>query len=326
MACLTSSKCEAVGEQIGGKAGKGHTLAPEILWTKTGGKTWASSTPSKRIGEFDGLSCPGSTTCLVVGIRGNLTSSFRPEIAARVLTTVNGRVTRRTSLAGNPPVSLRAVSCPTRLVCYVVGSRYVGLPRGIEGAAYSTSNGGANWNSLPLPVHPAGKNSHIDGVRAISCPSTTTCVAVGQWSSGWFGGYVMATRDGGKKWTFDPVPAGLASLNGVWCSPQLQCVAVGNAAIHYPHGEGTGNGVVLTGSAFGTWHRRTVPKGSYELSGVTCVSSDCVGVGITADYSDEVIVSANRGVTWSSETVPPGENNGLAAVSCATKLECVTVG
>ena len=73
------------------------------------------------------------------------------------------------------------------------GQRRDGCGRG------PTSDGGATWSQQTLP---AG----LVGFLSISCPSATTCEAVGQDTSN---GWMMArTTDGGGSWSLQALPSG----------------------------------------------------------------------------------------------------------------------
>ncbi len=324
--CTTLTECEAVGTQVLGKPGPYEELADDILWTTTDGAGWASTDPAKSQGELRGLACL-DVTCLVVGLKGNL-GALPPasDAIAESLETVKGIVTRSTTLPGTRR-SLTSVSCTTLGVCNAVGSHYVGPASTFRGSDYSTSNAGMSWTSNALPLLPAGKNSHVQGVKSVSCSTSSDCVAVGGWiSPRGFGAYAISTTDGGTKWTFDRLPYGLADLTDVSCEPDGQCVASGNGAVRTSHSEGTGNGVIITGSVRGKWHLRSVPHGNYELDGVTCVAETCFAVGVTSTSTDKIIESSDGGVRWVVQSVPAGRNFGLAAVSCVTKLVCEAVG
>jgi photosystem II stability/assembly factor-like uncharacterized protein len=321
-------ECQAVGAQVLGKPGPYEQVAGDMLWTTTDGKRWVSTVPAKSPGEFLGLSCVDVTTCVVVGIKGSLRTLPRAlGVAAEAIETVRGIETRSMNLPLTRRVIMRSVSCTTSGVCNAAGSHYVGPALTFGGSDYSTSNGGTSWTSNPLPLLPAGTRSHVQGVAAVSCLSSTECVAVGGWiSPRGFGGYVMSTTDGGKRWTFDRVPGAIASLDAVSCRSDGECVVVGDGSIHGPHSEGTGNGIVLTGRVGGKWTLRAVPRGNYELNGVTCVGETCFAVGVTSHNTDKILKSADGGIKWSVQAVPLGQNFGLVAVSCVTKLQCEAVG
>ena len=69
----------------------------------------------------------------------------------------------------------------------------------------------------------------------MSCASTASCIAVGNWSPVAGGGvptYSFAERWNGTAWAVQdtPSPAGskVTTLNGVACTSAAQCVAVGS--------------------------------------------------------------------------------------------------
>jgi photosystem II stability/assembly factor-like uncharacterized protein len=85
----------------------------------------------------------------------------------------------------------------------------------------------------------------------VSCPSTTTCIAVGN------GGTILATTNGGTTWS-SKVSGTTNTLNGVICPSATQCVAVGES--------GT---IVKTTDGGNTWSSKPSPTAN-SLRGVSC--------------------------------------------------------
>jgi photosystem II stability/assembly factor-like uncharacterized protein len=93
-----------------------------------------------------------------------------------------------------------------------------------------------------------------------------------------------------------------------------------------------GSGTIITTTNGGTsWKSRALPDGQVFLTGISCPStSDCVAVGYTVNMvygyaSGAVITTTDGGKVWSVQSVP-GASTDLAAVSCATTMDCVAVG
>lgn len=333
VACPSTTQCEAVGYKYVGSAEPFPPVDEDILRTTTGGKAWSSTTPSDRLGKFLGLSCPGVTVCEVVGYSGHA-DSLPPDVAGVAATTVDGKLTRQVTVPGLAHGELTSVSCASAEICDAVGTIYVGGNDSFNGVDYTTSDGGAEWTARSLPPDPAGTGTYIGVMSGVSCSSPMVCVAVGQWSSVAghgepdFGGVALSSTDGGVKWSVDTVPSHLADLRSLHCAASIGCVAVGEVAIIGPHSESTGNGTAIKASteAGGAWRQETVPAGSYSLSGLSCVLTQCTAVGATSKDGDEIIVSTNGGTTWSSQAAPAATNDGLSAVRCASKLVCEAVG
>ena len=331
-ACPSTARCEAVGDKRVGGTVRKPLLAGDILRTAVAGKAWNTITSSKRLGRYSGISCPDTHRCEVTGFSGN-TTTLSPRGLGEIVTTIDGLVKRKVIIPGAEPVHVSSVSCASMTVCSAVGDIEVSGPEAAEGIALTTSDGGAKWNIGSLPSDPAGPGSYVIGLGGVSCSSTTVCVSVGQWGlrdhlpgQHGFGGLALSSTDGGKSWRVDDVPSHLADLTGVSCTSG-GCVAVGDVALYWKTGgEGTGGGAAIRSASGGSWSRQPVPAGSYQLSAVACVSTQCTAVGQTAKRGDEIIASNNDGTTWTRRPAPAGANNGLNAVSCPTKLVCEAVG
>ena len=63
-------------------------------------------------------------------------------------------------------------------------------------------------------------------LNAISCPSETTCIAVGTNLSST--PYVVGTSNNGSTWSLQSPPSNAVDLTGISCSAAEDCVAVGN--------------------------------------------------------------------------------------------------
>ncbi len=114
--------------------------------------------------------------------------------------------------------SIVAISCPDTAHCMIVTE---------DGDAFVMTGG-----ATPVAVAPTGAAANEDVLRALSCSSSTFCVAVGS------GGY--AYRWNGNSWTSSSNLTGGGQLNAVSCSTSKFCLAVG----------GSGDGYNWTGS---TW-------------------------------------------------------------------------
>src|SRR5205085_509866 len=97
------------------------------------------------------------------------------------------------------------------------------------GSAVLTNNGGRSWSLLKMPSvvfsKPVNTNTVLQG---ISCASASRCIAVG------FQGIVIATKDGGSKWTAQSsgptqVSGTTSLLRGVSCPHASTCYAVGDS-------------------------------------------------------------------------------------------------
>lgn len=204
-----------------------------------------------------------------------------------------------------------------------------------------------SWTGIkaPVPANANSNNAHVN-VRAVSCPSSSECVAVGYYTDNSGGGQGLLWTLSGGSWTDAqaPVPADAVSapygveLLGVSCPSTSHCVAVGT----YLNPSGY-QGLVLTWSG-GAWVPTVapLPAGTFSdpgevLDAVSCPSSSqCVATGRYQDVSNYMqgLLLTLSGGTWSAAEAPqPDNSNGYGeygtevfGVSCPTASDCVAVG
>jgi hypothetical protein len=125
--------------------------------------------------------------------------------------------------AGAQSTMLNAVSCTSPTNCTAVGS-------------YTNRTGvqltlAARWDGVSWSVQttPSPPGSRAKTLNAVSCPSSTTCTAVGQSND-----HTLVESWNGSAWTIQgsPMPgrAVLANLTGVSCTSPTVCTAVGSFA------------------------------------------------------------------------------------------------
>ena len=153
-------------------------------------------------------------------------------------------------------------------------------------------------------------------VEGVSCPTTTTCEAVG------YGGNGMALRtvNGGSTWSAQTLPSSVQDLSGVACPTAGVCVSVGQNAVDAGSRE---VGVLVTTSNGGhTWKRRHIPAGFTDLMGVACPTAlvcEAAGLGPTA-----IIGTTDGGATWTTQPIPG--SMFMEGVSCPRPQRCEAVG
>jgi hypothetical protein len=267
VACRSATNCVAVGNTIGTSKNGALEIEQFIITTSSAGKTWTITSKPNTEGELLGISCPGVNTCIAIGYGSEGPQPIDTGAVAEVL--VNGKVTHIHDVADGIFTEGRSISCQSVEVCNMIGTHFSSGNFFATAADFSTTDGGVIWTQHPLPANPFGKNTVLAVGGSVSCATATTCVASGQWQAGSgprtgprFGGFVVSTTDGGDKWVLDKLPTVTASVDGVKCDLPVGCVAVGQAAVIHPHGEGTGNGLVLKAAHDdGTdWTMSTVPK------------------------------------------------------------------
>jgi hypothetical protein len=169
VSCPSTTLCFAAGTY-----GSGAQTEPLILRWSSG--KWAvvkvplpaGAATSPQI-VMGGLSCPGTTHCVAVGSYFDTNGHEQGVLLTRSGTTwTAAKAPLLAGAAGNPWVSLNAVSCPTASQC-TVGGGYQNTAAQSEGLLLVWS--GKTWKAEPTP-----RGAYM--VKGISCPTTTRCVAV----------------------------------------------------------------------------------------------------------------------------------------------------
>jgi hypothetical protein len=197
--------------------------------------------------------------------------------------------------------------------------------------------GGSEWSIQSLPTPGGGKEVTVQGV---SCPTATSCMAVGDYVlSGTE--VVLSGQWNGSGWSIVPTPnpgGGLAArLEAISCVSASECIAVGYVK--------TGEQAFSTlterwnGSA---WSIVVSPNGGKPqnyLHGVSCpATSNCWTVGQSTPTTAEQIKALEEGKEipvealalhfdgkeWSKQSTPTTVN--LLDVSCSAAEACTAVG
>jgi hypothetical protein len=174
----------------------------------------------------------------------------------------------------------------------------------------------SSWSleQISVPALPYGQLS------AVSCTSTSSCIAVGSIPDTAYPGAVvrpLVERWDGSRWTDEstPEPAGATqgAFAAVSCASKRVCVAVG--AFTTAHGSHAGLAERWNGS---TWAIQPRPTNGPGLDGVSCSSvSFCVAVGGS-------VVESWKSSRWSFRRSVTGAK--LVAVSCVSPKACAAVG
>jgi hypothetical protein len=320
VACATAESCVAVGAYWDAN-GADHTL---VETEKK--KAWSvipSPSPSTTANILEGVSCVTAASCVAVGGYNTGTGAFNTLIE-----TWDGATWTATA---SPNVSndsnfLNGVSCTSTTSCVAVG--YSSDSTGNIQTLVETWDG-TNWTIAASP----NPGSHVNFLNGVSCTSTTSCVAVGDYGAGTNGppyNALIETWDG-TTWTVtaSPDPSSADNrLNGVSCTTAASCVAVGS----YDAGSGSTNTLIEM------WHGTTWtitaspdPSGSNFLYGASCVTAaSCVAVGQYNSASGilQTLIETWDGATWTiaASPDPSSGQNTLNGVSCASTTPCVAVG
>jgi photosystem II stability/assembly factor-like uncharacterized protein len=239
IACSSPTSCVAVG---------GTTVAS----TTDGGTTWTS----RQLGSvaLTGVTCPSASTCIAVG-------SDAPQPAG-----CSSGITYSTHNGGQSwvPTPTRCftpsgISCANAASCMMSGVQATGNAN--FGAVMRSIDGGKIWKSAKVLSQP---NTEL---AALTCPLSTTCVAVGNSSSQ----PIIRTVDSGASWAaaVPSMPTGESnSYLAVSCASASACQAGGlNGAADTTDGK--------------TWAPVSLPAVILKVTGLACpTASQCNGVAI----------------------------------------------
>ena len=205
------------------------------------------------------------------------------------------------------------------------------LGRATSASATLTVVPGLPWSILPNP----NLTTQQALLAGLSCPSATSCAAVGGYLNSSFIGVGLAESWNGKKWAIEaspnPTGANYISLSAVSCVSAAACTAVG---YYLNQAE---NSVTLAESWNGKkWAIEQSPnpagaKGS-SLVGVSCASdAACTAVGDYVNKSGNTVplVEVWNGTKWAIKPSlnPTGAKySSLSAVSCTSAAACTAVG
>jgi hypothetical protein len=225
VSCTSSTACVAVGGWDAYRT-SGSSGTRARLWD---GTKWTALTTVNPSGKYqrawlNSVSCTSTSACEAVG--GYSEGYNEPGGGPGTLKTLAERwngtkwtLESSPNAPGKPQSSFEDVSCGSTSDCIAVGW---GGDEATEGnhAAYSGIGIASHWNSAEW----TSTSIESGALQGVSCPSATSCVAVGQEHNG--------TMDGrkwdGAKWSLTKpgVPA-YGNLEAVSCLGSIVCTAVG---------------------------------------------------------------------------------------------------
>lgn len=323
ISCFSTAGCMAAGAAYSVECAC-HVLYPEVYgWS---GSSWSSTGPlPPQVGEthydgyLSGVACASTSSCMGVG-------RYLPGGPTRA----EGDLWNGKSWSNQAPPTLETrnwlndVSCPSTSLCFAVGANN---PGGIYVPMADRWNG-VSWTMQTVPK-PTG--TKISELSSIHCISTTSCIAVG-----WFSTASPAVPStlveswNGTEWTVQesPNPSGAksAELEGVACTSSASCTAVGT--------EVTSAGVEQTLAEEFNGTEWTViqtphPNGSTSnrLEDIACMSTNwCLAAGrATVGGVNEPLVQGWNGSEWGLQSVP-SKSASLFGITCLSSVSCKAIG
>ncbi len=290
VSCPSASYCVAVGGYTDTSSGNDGLL---LTWS---GGTWTATQaplPANAISPpsvwLNGVSCPSASSCVAVGQYMDTSGDYD----GLLLTWSGGTWTATQALLpanGRPDSSVIGVSCPSASSCVAVGSYHTSPYGQVEGLLLTWSGGTWAVTQAPLPANaandiPPDAVSQSATVTAVSCPSASSCTAVGVYEDTADVPHNVLLTWSGSAWTATQAPFTADNIDGISCPSDSYCVATNN-------GTSASDGSDLLTWSGGAWTPEvaSLPANAASvlgLSGVSCPSpSYCVAVGSYVDSSN----------------------------------------
>lgn len=324
------------------------TVSP---WTPVEGGAPANGSSNPAVSSGTSVSCLTASSCVAVG-GYNLLTGTSVSWTADVLTQSGSTwAATQAPLPANAQVpgsgvysdaELNQISCPTSSSCVAAGN-YQDSTGNKQGMLLTLAGGEWTAAQAPLPADASTSDPDVS-LYGISCSSTSSCVAVGDYTDSALKSHPLLLTLNSGSWTAAAAPMPATSpgnsgvLFGVSCPSPSACLAVGN----YLDSQGTYHGVLLT-LAGGSWTAAdaklpadAAAQPFTRLYGVSCVSAaNCTVVGVyygpsTSAGSGLILTLLNGSWTAVTAPLPPGTSGTpdvtLEDVSCPTSTACVAGG
>ena len=317
MTCPSPTSCFAVGDRRGTDPGIASLVEH---WNGTGWTIIPSPNPANaNYANLGGVSCPTTTSCFAVGASENKRNS-RASVLVERWDGLRWSIVPVPNLGPNYDSWLLGVSCAGVASCVAVGFFSDGML--IE------RWDGNRWSAKTIP--PKGPDK--DTLFGVSCPSPTSCFAVGNsFSPTAFVERAVVEHWNGHRWTImsgTPSPTAFDQLQAVSCHSPTSCVAVGGASA--VTGSGPGHELIEHWNGHGSWKIMTTqPPNNAYLTGVSCpTAKNCFAVGTRTLHATANTLAEhwNGHGGWTVMAIPNPPNTSLRGLSCPNTASCDAVG
>jgi photosystem II stability/assembly factor-like uncharacterized protein len=256
-----------------------------------GGSTWSVDSN----GGLSDASCSPSGNCVAA------TNTSDGTTTTYAMATLSG--TTWTQHAIPATVNPLHVVCSSATICFAGGNTVGSSLLGGEANVIASTDGGMTWATQTLPAS-------LPAVDGLSCPSPSTCVAVG--NDFLATGFAIGTTDGGTTWGSLGLPGTLGFFSQVTCPSTTVCLVLSDTQMLRSTDRGT------------TWHPVSLPTGAASLSGLTCPSAtSCVATG-----EGVATFSSDGGATWAQGTLPASPPSGgwqFGPLACDSVTHCISI-
>jgi hypothetical protein len=314
VSCLPGGTCMAVGTYTVEEIPPGVRVPHPFAEKKTRTTSWTlEPVPLESYPSLSAVSCTSASFCVAVGSGDGSAGFYIP--AAEMW---NG-----TSWSPMfPPIppsaqfgQLAGVSCASASFCMAVGTA------GPPGGPYPGNTLAEMWNGSTWQIVPTDDGLDQAWLNSVSCPSPTSCTAVG-YTGDFHDWRPLAETWNGSTWTMYTVPLpehdSLGTLGIVSCPAANDCTAVGGGGY-----DERWNGIY--------WSVHTTLPHGISLSGISCPTvHSCTAVGSTTTGTTAPAAARwSAGTGWTTQTPPApswASSSGLDAVFCVSPVNCTAVG
>jgi hypothetical protein len=261
---------------------------------------YGGGAPPAGLAPLSGISCPTASLCVAVDARGNVVTSTRPSAGP-----AGWHVTHTAAQVFPITPAIQAVTCPSTSLCVAVDAG------GDVLASTDPTGAGSSWRVTRVESGTGGPPFVGATLTAVSCPSTSLCVAADR-----NGSILTSTSPSRGPWRAVDVDSkpGFFGITAISCATSSFCAAV----------DGAGNVITSTHPTGGAsaWRLRNI-DGSKTLFGISCASASmCVAVDDTAALAS---TNPTGGTTAWQRAIVDRTTNHMNAVTCPSAAMCVAV-
>ncbi|MEI7746520.1 MAG: hypothetical protein WCJ28_03160, partial [Actinomycetota bacterium] len=290
---------------------------PSTTWGQSA-QAWTSA-GSSRFDAAD-IACTSAAACVIVGQAPNQ----NPE--AQVLAKGTWNAQKITPPKGYAGARLISIACPALGRCIAVGNEWK-----VDGSSvpFFAQQSPTGWTSkLFTSIPRAAKAPWGASFSAISCPSITSCTAVGFANRS---GQAFVATKSASAWS-KPMLLGdnseYAYPTDIACTSSSTCVVIAEGDVQ----------VAFTETSNGHWTKKSLATiaglSRPSLSGLSCNGTGsaltCRAVGsITANGSQIAIWAKLASGNWTGATLalPHGATlSSLTQISCSSASSCLAIG
>jgi len=264
--------------------------------------------PGAKALDLSDVSCTSLTNCMAVGAYST-SGGDRPLVESW-----NGLRWSIRPVPGPPSsgsqsgTDLNGVSCATPTACLAVGTYLASRDDSIHPLT-------ERWNGLTWSIQSINT---FGGLIGVSCPSTSSCMAVGNLAMQW----------NGRTWSTERVksaPLFSPTLAGISCWSATACIAVGSQL-----SDDGANGSIVNRWNGSEWSLQSASQEEDALFDVTCTSGSwCMAVG-SSNVDQRPLAERWNGSRWSREfgvtRTDPTRWYEFTGVSCTSPSACTAVG